>query len=55
MDCIATTTVNQNIQIEVRGPTGPTQSRKTQTILPTCKDKKCHFGFDVICRSADGA
>jgi hypothetical protein len=39
MYSIATLTVKQNRLIEMRGPTGPTQSRKTQTILPTCKDK----------------
>jgi hypothetical protein len=55
MDGIATTTVNQNRLIEMRGPTGPKQSRKTQTVLPTCKDKRCNFGFNVICRSTDGA
>jgi hypothetical protein len=55
MDVIATITVKQNRLIEMRGPTGPKQSRKTQTVLPTCKDKKCHFGFNVICKSTDGA
>jgi hypothetical protein len=39
MDGIATTTVKQNRKIEMRGPTGPKQSRKTQTILPTCNEK----------------
>jgi hypothetical protein len=24
-------------------------------ILPTCQEEICHFGFNVICRSADGA
>jgi hypothetical protein len=40
MDGIATTTVKQNRLIEMRGPTGPKQSRKTQNILPTCNEKK---------------
>jgi hypothetical protein len=39
----------------MRGPTGPEQSTKTQSILPTCKDERCHFGFNAICRSVDGA
>jgi hypothetical protein len=39
MDGIATTTVKQNRKIEMRGPTGPKQSRKTQTVLPTCNEK----------------
>jgi hypothetical protein len=39
MDGIATTTVKQNRLIEMRGPTGPKQSRKTQTVLPTCNEK----------------
>jgi hypothetical protein len=39
MDSITTTTVKQNLLIEMRGPTGPKQSRKTQTILPTCNEK----------------
>jgi hypothetical protein len=39
MDGIATTTVKQNRKIEMRGATGPKQSRKTQTILPTCNEK----------------
>jgi hypothetical protein len=51
MDCIATTAVKQNRLIRVRGPTGPKQSRKTQTILPACQDERCHFGFNIICRS----
>jgi hypothetical protein len=55
MDGIATTNVKQNRLIEMRGPTGPKQSRKQQTVLPTLKDKTCHFGFNVICRSMDGA
>jgi hypothetical protein len=55
MDGIAATTVKQNRLIEMRGSTGPKQSQKTHTILPTCKDKRCHFGLNVICRSADGA
>jgi hypothetical protein len=38
----------------MRGLTGPKQSRKTQTVLPTSNGKKCHFGFNVICRSSDG-
>jgi hypothetical protein len=54
MDGIATTTVKQNRLIDIRGPTGPKQSRKTQTVLPTCNEKKCNFGFNVICRSSDG-
>jgi hypothetical protein len=54
MDGIATTTVKQNRLIETRGTTGPKQSRKTQTFLPTCNEKKCHFGFNVNCRSSDG-
>jgi hypothetical protein len=36
-------------------PTGPKQSRKTQSILHTCKDNICNLGFNVTCRSADGA
>jgi hypothetical protein len=55
MDGIATPTVIQSIPINMRGPTGPKQSRKTQTILPTYQDERCHFGFNAICRSADGA
>jgi hypothetical protein len=39
MDGIATTTVKQNQMIETRGPTGTKQSRKTQTVLPTCNEK----------------
>jgi hypothetical protein len=39
MDGIPTTTVKQNRLIEMRGPTGPKQSRKTQTVLPTCNEK----------------
>jgi hypothetical protein len=39
MDVIAPTTVKQNRLIEVRGPTGPKQSRKTQTVLPMCNEK----------------
>jgi hypothetical protein len=39
MDGIATTTVKQNRLIEMRGPTGPKQSRKTQTVLPTSNEK----------------
>jgi hypothetical protein len=54
MNDIATTTVKQNQLIEMRGPTGPKQSRKIQTVLPTCKEKKYHFGFNVIYRSSDG-
>jgi hypothetical protein len=54
MDGIVTTIVKQNRLIEMRGATGPKQSRKTQTVLPTCNEKKCHFGFNVICRSSDG-
>jgi hypothetical protein len=54
MDGIATTTTKQNRRIEMRGPTGPKQSRKTQTVLPMCNDKKIHFGFNAICRSSDG-
>jgi hypothetical protein len=45
MDGIATTTMKQNRLIEMRRPIGAKQSQKTQTILPTCKDKRCHFGF----------
>jgi hypothetical protein len=41
--------------IEMRGSTGSKQSRKTQTILPTYKDERCHFDFNVICRSVDSA
>jgi hypothetical protein len=55
MDSIATTTVKQNRLIEMIGSTGPKQTRKTHNVLPTSKDKKCHFGFNVICRSTDGA
>jgi hypothetical protein len=55
MEGIAITTVKQNRMIKMRGPTGPKKSRKTQTVLPTCKDKICNFGFDVICRSTSGA
>jgi hypothetical protein len=54
MDGISTTTVEQNRLVEMIGPTGPKQSRKTQTVLPTCNEKRCHFGFNVICRSSDG-
>jgi hypothetical protein len=39
MDGIVTTTVKQNRLIEMRGPTGPKQSHKTQTVLPTCNEK----------------
>jgi hypothetical protein len=55
MDGIATTTAKQNRLIEMRGPTGPKQSHETQTVLTACKDKKCHLGFNVICRSTNGA
>jgi hypothetical protein len=55
MDRIATPTAIQNIPIKMRGPTGPKQSRKAQTIVPTCQDEMCHFGFNAICRSDDGA
>jgi hypothetical protein len=54
MDVIATTTVKQNRLIGMRGTTGPKKSDKTQTVLPACNEKKCHFGFNVICRSNDG-
>jgi hypothetical protein len=54
MDGIATTTVKQNQLIDMRGANGPKQSRNTQTFLPTSNGKKCHFGFNVICRSSDG-
>jgi hypothetical protein len=40
MDGIATKTVKQNRLIEMRGPTGPKQSRKTQTVFLTCNEKK---------------
>jgi hypothetical protein len=53
-----TTTVKKNRLIETRGPiTGLKQSYRTQTILPTCQEKRCHlFGFNVIiCRAVDGA
>jgi hypothetical protein len=55
MDGIATITVKQNRLIDMRGPTGLKQSRKTQTVLPTSKDKKCNLGFNAICRSTNGA
>jgi hypothetical protein len=54
MDDIATTTVKQNRLIEMIGPTGSKQSRKRQTVLRMCNEKKYHFGFNVICRSRDG-
>jgi hypothetical protein len=50
-----TQTAKQNRLIEMRGPTGPKQSHETQTVLTACKDKKCHLGFNVICRSTNGA
>jgi hypothetical protein len=53
MDGIATTTVKQNWLIEMKGPTSPKKS--PQTAIPTCKDKRCNFGFNIICRSTDGA
>jgi hypothetical protein len=46
--------VDQNRLVDIRGPTGINQSRKTHNFLPTSNDKKCHFGFSVICRSSDG-
>jgi hypothetical protein len=52
---IVTTTMKQNRLVDMRGPTGPKQYRKTQTVLPTCKYKRCNFGFNVTCRSTDGA
>jgi hypothetical protein len=55
MDRIATPTSIQNIPIKMRGPAGPKQSRKTHTTVPACQDERCHFGFNAICRSADGA
>jgi hypothetical protein len=55
IDRIATPTAIQNIPIKTRGPTGPKQSRKTQTIVPDFQDERCHFGFNAICGSADGA
>jgi hypothetical protein len=55
MDGIATPTAIQNIPMKMRGPTGPKQSRKTHNILPPYQDERCHFGFNAICRSADGA
>jgi hypothetical protein len=36
-------------------PIGLKQSRKTQTVLPTCQEERCHFVFNVICRAVDGA
>jgi hypothetical protein len=54
MDGIVTTTGKQNRLIVMRGLTGPKQYRKTQTVLPTNNEKKCHFGFNIICRSSDG-
>jgi hypothetical protein len=43
MDDIATTTVNQNRLIEMRGGTGPKQSHKTQNVLPTTNEKNATF------------
>jgi hypothetical protein len=43
MDGITTTTVKQNRLIEMRGLTGPKQSRKTQTVIPTSNDKNATF------------
>jgi hypothetical protein len=39
MDGIATPTVKQNQLIKMRGDIGHKQSRKTQTVLPTCNEK----------------
>jgi hypothetical protein len=39
IDGIVTTTVKQNRLIEMRGGTGPKQSCKTQTVLPTSNKK----------------
>jgi hypothetical protein len=47
MGDIATPTVEENRLIEMRGPTSLKQSRKPQTVLPTLKYKKMHFGFNV--------
>jgi hypothetical protein len=55
MECMIASTVKQNRLIEMIGPVGLKQSRKTQTILPTCQEEICQFGFNVICRDADGA
>jgi hypothetical protein len=55
MEGIATTTVKYNRLIKMRGPTGLKQSRKTQTIIPTYQEERCHFSFNAICRSDDGA
>jgi hypothetical protein len=55
MEGIATTTMKQNRLVEMRGSTGPKHSRKTHTVVSTCKDKRCNFGVNVICRSTDGA
>jgi hypothetical protein len=54
MDGIETTNVKQNQLINMRGATGPKQSRKTQSVLPTSNQKKCHFSVNVIYRSSDG-
>jgi hypothetical protein len=52
---MATTTVKQNRLIATRGPTDLQQSRKTQTILPTYQEDRCHFRFNVTCGAVDGA
>jgi hypothetical protein len=54
MEGMVTVTVHQNRLIEMRGPNGITQSRKTQTIHTTCQEDIYHFGFNVICRAVDG-
>jgi hypothetical protein len=51
---MATITVKQNICTEMRGPTGLSQSRKTQTSHPTCVEEKCYFGFNIMCSSLEG-
>jgi hypothetical protein len=53
MEGMATTTVNQNRLIEMRGSTGLKQSRKTK--LPACQEERCHFGIIVVCREVEGA
>jgi hypothetical protein len=55
MEGISTPTMHQNRLIYMRGSTDPKQSHKKHTVLPTCKDKRCNFGVDAMCRSTDGS
>jgi hypothetical protein len=52
---MTTTTIKQNRLVDMRGPTGLKQYRRTQTILPTCREEICNSGVNVICRDVGGA